>query len=406
MTQTQERSRRQLAIMLAALVAVMPFSIDAYLPAMPQMAQALGAHIHQVERSLSVFIFGVALGQLCGGALSDVQGRRAVTLFGLGVYVTATAALLLIDSVDGLLLWRFVQAVGGGMATVTVAAMVRDRFEGREAAQMFALIGIITMMAPLAAPMLGALLKQLGGWQAIFVFLGAYAAAVGVLFYLRMPAAQRPRRHFDRLLLADMAANYRRVFRQTEALGFLFCQAFCFSAMVVFLTESSFVYMELYRLNGLEYAWAFGANIFTMMFFNRVTAYSLGRIAPYKILTVGVALQLMCSLAATLLVWQQGLPPFAWLLGLMMVSVGTQGLIMANTQASYMGYFKQEGGSANAVLGTVQFSLAGLVGWLTTQAHNGSALIMPVMMLASTVAAIVLLWLFSRRVWLLDKAHP
>ncbi|MCP2041030.1 DHA1 family bicyclomycin/chloramphenicol resistance-like MFS transporter [Neisseria sp. HSC-16F19] len=404
MTQTQERSRRQLAMMLAALVAVMPFSIDAYLPAMPQMAQALGAHIHQVERSLSVFIFGVALGQLCGGALSDVQGRRTVTLFGLAVYVAATVALPFVGSVEGLLLWRFVQAVGGGMATVTVAAVVRDRFEGQEAAQMFALIGIITMMAPLAAPMIGALLKQFGGWQAIFVFLGVYAAAVAALLYRRMPASVQPRRRFDRALLRDIGANYRRVFRQPEALGFLFCQALCFSAMVVFLTESSFVYMELYHLGSKQYALAFGANIFTMMFFNRVTAYSLRRTDAKNILIVGIALQLVCNLAAFLLVCFGGLPPFAVLLGLMMVSVGTQGLIVANTQACYMGYFKQEGGSANAVLGTVQFSLAGLIGWLTTQAHNGSAQVMPGMMLASTVAAIALLWLFSRRVWL-DKGR-
>lgn len=400
MTHIQERSRRQLAVMLAALVAVMPFSIDAYLPAMPQMAQALGAHIHQVERSLSVFIFGVALGQLCGGALSDVQGRRRITLLGLAVYVAATAALPFVGSVEALLLWRFVQALGGGMATVTVAAVVRDRFEGREAAQMFALIGIITMAAPLAAPMIGALLQELGGWQAIFGFLGVYAAAVAAMLYRRMPASAQPRRRFDSSLLRDMAGNYRRVFRQPEALGFLFCQALCFSAMVVFLTESSFVYMKLYGLSSKQYALAFGANIFTMMLFNRITAYSLKRTDSKNILIAGVGLQLLCNLAATLLVWFGGLPPFALLLGLMMVSVGTQGLIVANTQAGYMGYFKQEGGSANAVLGTVQFTLAGFIGWLTTQAHDGSAQVMPAMMLAATVSAVVLLWLFSRRVWL------
>ena len=175
--------RKRLALMLALLVAVMPFSIDAYLPAMPQMAAALGADIHQIEQSLSVFLLGVALGQLVGGPVSDLKGRRKVALFGLAVYVMATTALLWTDTVAHLLLWRGVQALGGGMATVTVAALVRDRFGGREAAQMFALIGIIMMAAPLAAPMLGALLKNLGGWRAIFEFLALYAAAVALLLY-------------------------------------------------------------------------------------------------------------------------------------------------------------------------------------------------------------------------------
>ena len=392
--------RKRLALMLALLVAVMPFSIDAYLPAMPQMAAALGADIHQIEQSLSVFLLGVALGQLVGGPVSDLKGRRKVALFGLAVYVMATVALLWTDTVAHLLLWRGVQALGGGMATVTVAALVRDRFGGREAAQMFALIGIIMMAAPLAAPMLGALLKNLGGWRAIFVFLALYAAAVALLLYWRMPVDAQPPRPLGRDFVPAIAANYARVFRQPQALGFLFFQAFSFSSMFVFLTESSFVYMQLYGLSAHQYAWAFGANIITMMLFNRITAWRLRRSDAHRILLSGVAVQFACNLALCVLVWLWPLPPFALLLALLMTSVGTQGLIVANTQACYMSYFKAEGGSANAVLGTLQFLIAAAVGWLTTQAHNGTAQVMPLMMLSATVCGMALLWLFSRRVWL------
>lgn len=391
--------RRQLAILLAMLVAVMPFSIDAYLPAIPAMAQALNTDIHRIEQSLSVFVLGVALGQLVGGPVSDLKGRRSVALWGLAIYGLATFALLTIDSVEALLVWRLVQALGGGMATVTVAALVRDRFEGREAAQMFALIGIIMMAAPLAAPMLGALLKSLAGWRAVFVFLLVYAVLVWGLLWWRMPAPTTPVQSLSWRLLPTIADNYGRVFRQPQALGFLFFQAFSFSSMFVFLTESSFVYMHLYGLSAHQYAWAFAANIVTMMLFNRITAWRLKTTDAQSILLWGIAVQFVCNLSLFVLVLLLQLPPFGLLLALLMTSVGTQGLIVANTQACYMGFFRAEGGSANAVLGTLQFLIAATVGWLTTQAHNGSAVVMTGMMLAATVCGMGLLWLFSRRVW-------
>lgn len=393
-------SPRQLAVLLAMLVAVMPFSIDAYLPAIPAMAAALGTGIDRIEQSLSVFVLGVALGQLLGGPVSDLKGRRVVALIGLAVYAAATLALLWIDSVGQLLGWRLLQALGGGMATVTVGAVVRDRFDGREAAQMFALIGIIMMAAPLAAPMVGALLKNIGGWRAVFAFLLAYAVVVWWLLWRHMPAETVPARAFDRRFLPAIAANYARVFRQHEALGFLFFQAFSFASMFVFITESSFVYMRLYGLSAHQYAWAFAANITTMMLFNRITSRCLRSGDAQSILLWGIALQFACNLMLVVLVAAFRLPPLAALLVLVMISVGTQGLVVANTQACYMSYFKIGGGSANAVLGTLQFLIAAGVGWLTTQAHNGSVLVMVGMMLASTVSGILLLWLFSRGVWL------
>ena len=155
MTQKIALTDKQMAILLATLTAIMPFSIDAYLPAIPNLAQDLNANIHHIEKSLSSFMFGVALGQLMGGSISDVKGRRSVALSGLAIYIVSSLALTLLQSVEQLLFFRMIQAIGGGMAAVLAGAVVRDFYDGRQAAQMFALIGIIMMEAPLAAPMLG-----------------------------------------------------------------------------------------------------------------------------------------------------------------------------------------------------------------------------------------------------------
>lgn len=392
-------SEKQMAWLLALLVAVMPFSVDAYLPAVPQMAQALSADIHRIEQSLGSFILGVAFGQLLGGSLSDVKGRRNTALLGLGVYVFGSVWLIFADSADALLGWRLVQAVGAGMSGAVVGAIVRDNYEGRQAAEMFALIGIIMMAAPLLAPLLGERLQAWAGWRSVFVFLSLYGFAVFAALLLWLPQHKKAEPLTWRVL-PDAVARYRRVFSTKPALGIMFFQAASFSSMLAFLTESPFVYMQLYQLPPQHYVWVFGCNIVVMAVFNRVTAWRLKRGSnPQNILLAGVLVQLCANifLAAQVLLLQQ--PPLRLLVPGVMVSVGTQGLISANTQMLFMSHFKEEGGSANAVLGSCQSLLAAGAGFLTAALHNGTAAVMTGMMLAATLSGIAMLWLFSRSVW-------
>lgn len=393
-------SDKKMALLLATMVAVMPLSVDAYLPAIPSLAKDLAADVHMIEKSLSTFMFGVALGQLSGGSLSDVKGRRTVALLGLGIYVAASLALSLLQSVEQLLALRMVQAVGGGMAAVMAGAVVRDFYQGRQAAQMFALIGIIMMAAPLAAPMLGSLLQALGGWRLIFGFLVAYAALVCYLVWRFLPASGGSGR-LDHHFLRDVLVRYYRVLRTKPALGFLFFQAFSFGSMFVFLTESPFIYMSLYGLSPHAYAWVFGCNILTMAAFNRTTAWRLKRGSNAEdILLWGIAVQLLANVAMVgAVVLGHGMPPLPLLVGCAMLSVGTQGLITANTQACFMSHFREIGGSANAVLMASTSLIGALTGWLATLLHNGTAYVMPLMMLSSTIAGVLLLLAFSRGVW-------
>ena len=379
-------SRGQMAALLAMLMTIMPFSIDAYLPALLDIAAGLNADIHQVEKSLSSFMLGVAAGQLIGGSLSDIKGRRNIALGGLAEYVLARAAPVLVQTADQLL----------GCAVVA-GAVVRDNYQGREAAKMFALIGIIVMTAPLIAPLFGSLLHSLAGWRSIFAFLFAYAALVVFLLYRFLPQfkAAEP---ITKTQLLHIGTRYRSVFSNRAALGFLFYQAASFSSMIVFLSESPFVYMKLYGLSQHQYAFAFACNIITMMSFNRLTAFGLNRGWESRhLLLAGISVQFFAntSLLATVLWLKQ---PALWLaLPLLMCSVGAQGLIAANTQALFMGNFKPEiGGSANAVLMASQSLIASSVGFAVTWLHNGSMTVMAACMFACSITGGSLLWYCSR----------
>lgn len=388
---------KHMALLLAAMAALMPFSIDAYLPAVKAMAQGLSVGEAVVQANLGFFLLGQFVGVLVGGAWSDWRGRKTVALTGLAVYCVASLGLVLLQSVAQLWAWRWVQACGAGMVAVTGGAIVRDHYEGRAAAQMFALIGIIMMAAPLCAPVVGWLMMQIGGWRAVFGFLLVYAAVVCVLQWRFLPN-KSPQAAPQGSVWRVVARRYARVFARREALGFLFFQAASFSSMFVFLTESPSLYMGLYGMSEGAYTALFALNIITMMMFNRITAWRLRRGSePARILLAGLWVQGLANGAMVLLVWWQPMPALAVLVPLVMLSVGTQGLVSANAQACFMAYFQEEGGSANGVLLSALVLVAAWAGFVTTRLHDGSAGVMPMMMLCCTVCGALLLFALSRR---------
>ena len=400
-------SDKQLSLLLAMLVAIMPFSIDTYLPAMTDVAHSLNSSVHLVEKSLSTYLLGAALGQLIGGSFSDLKGRKPICLIGLAIFIASTIIITQVTQVEWLIGMRMVQGLGAGMATVIVPAMVRDRYTGVQAAQMFATIGIIIMIAPSIAPMFGAVIHDMLGWQAIFGFLLLYGAFLFCSMWRFLPT-NTPQREPNERFWSGVFGRYRDVLKKREAMGFLLLQGFCFSCMFVFLTESTWVYKNYYGLSNKEYAWAFMLNIVAMASFNRITAFRLKKGAqPHKILLSGLAVQI--CMGTILAVWCLiALPPFPVMVLLVMLTIGAQGLIVPSNQAIYMSYFSREAGSANALLGSGMQMIAFGIGWLTTDLHaktGGKLTVMPLMMMASTLCAIIAISLFSRGAFKAKPAH-
>src|SRR5690606_22548127 len=171
----------RLALVLAVAVALGPFALDAYLPAFPAIAATLGVALGDVGLTLSVYVIGLAAGQIIGGPLSDRYGRRPIMYGGLAVFVLGSVLVALSNALSLMLVARGVQAFGGGWVAVCVPAIVRDRVSGNEAARLFSLIALIMFIAPALAPSLGTLLLHWGGWQAVFLYLAGYGAIVLLL---------------------------------------------------------------------------------------------------------------------------------------------------------------------------------------------------------------------------------
>lgn len=372
---------RRLTLLLAMLVAVTPLAIDMYLPAMQLMAADLKSPIHHVELSVSGFLLGFALGQITGGTVSDRWGRKPAVTLGLSIYALGSVALVWVESIEGLLALRVIQAIGGGIAVVNSSAVVRDLYNGKDMARILSMIAMVMMAAPLLAPMLGAFFTKIAGWRVIFAVLALYSVMVGLLFLWLVPESKKPGSH-----TAGMIAAYLRIVRHRQAMAYVLVLSFAFSGMFAFITAAPFIYLEHYAVSVELFPLLFGANIITMMLFNRINVRLLSRNNPNTMMLAGVYVQCMAGVA--LLLAGIANSPLWLIVACNMFFVGVLGLIAANATASCLQFFPDISASANAVIGVVEFCMGAAVGLLWAQVHDGSLIPIALVMFSCALLAL------------------
>ncbi|MBB3046742.1 DHA1 family bicyclomycin/chloramphenicol resistance-like MFS transporter [Litorivivens lipolytica] len=346
-----------IAIVLAMTTALAPLALDTYLPAFPAMASSLGVRVHDISLTIAVYVFVLAFGQLIGGPLSDRFGRRRIMLIGLTLFGVASFLIYRSETLEALLILRAVQAFGGGWATVCVPAIVRDRLSGTEAARFFSLIGLIMILAPAIAPSLGSLILAFWGWNGIFLFLAGYTLLLmGLLQQIVFPSLSP---HRAPIQAVTFRQRYAGVSKVKPARRFLLLQALAFAIMLLFISHSSFIYQDYFGAGPTQFALLFGANVLAMMVINLCNRRLLLRFSSVTILRWGLSIQAVGILL--LLLISLFLPVWWLFLPAMMMTVGAMGAISPNTQACYMEYFPQHGGTAAALLGACQFFIAGLI---------------------------------------------
>jgi DHA1 family bicyclomycin/chloramphenicol resistance-like MFS transporter len=179
--------RWALAVLLATLGMLGPFSIDTYIPAFAGIAGSLGATPLQMQQTLSAYLFGFAFMSLFHGALSDSVGRRPVVLWGLAAFTLASVGCALSQSIEQLVFFRAVQGLTTGAGIVVSRAVVRDMFPPAQAQRVMSQITIYFGVAPAVAPMIGGVLFALLGWHSVFWFLALVGVALWTANYKLLP---------------------------------------------------------------------------------------------------------------------------------------------------------------------------------------------------------------------------
>jgi len=388
---SSQLSLRSLLFLLAGLTALAPLAIDAYLPAIPSMAVSFGTSIHHVELSLSLFLAGFAIGQLIGGPFSDHFGRRLTVFAGLSIFAFGTLGIIVSSTLNGLLFFRIIEALGGGMAIVNSGAIIRDVSSGRDSARNLSQMALIMMMAPLLAPVIGMGLLQITGWHGIFVFLLIYTVIITFFIYKNIPETRAKHEH-------ELSAiqRYLLVLKHRHALGYLFALCFAYGGMFAFITGSPSVYMGFFKISETIYPLFFGANIVTMILANRVNVWLLRYYNPGHLLSLGQSIQLITGIMLLSYVSIADVPQLAIVVGLVMLFVGSQSFIVSNATSSTIEFFPNNSGTASALLGASGFATGALSGSLVGLLGDGTPLPMTLVMTGCIVMGITLRFIMQR----------
>ncbi|EKT4469066.1 multidrug effflux MFS transporter [Pseudomonas putida] len=374
----------RIVLILGALSAFGPLAIDFYLPAFPAMAHAFATDEKHVQTTLAAYFLGLSLGQLAYGPVADRFGRRKPLLFGITLFTLASLACAYAPNLDTLILARFVQALGGCAGMVLSRAIVSDKCDAVASAKVFSQLMLVMGLAPILAPMLGGVLVNLAGWQSIFLALSLFSAACLLAVSLGLPEslpADMPRQP-----LSGALRQYLRLLGDRVFLGHALTGGVAIAGMFAYIAGSPFVFIKLYGVPAEHYGWLFGTNAAGFILMAQVNARLLAKRGPAFLLARAVWMYLAAALVMLAVaalhpaqLWPLLLPLF--------VCIASLGCIIPNASACAMSGQGARAGSASALMGCLQFSVAAGAAALVGVLHDGSAV--PMALVISLCGALV-----------------
>ena len=371
-------------LILGALSAFGPLAIDFYLPAFPAMALAFGTDEQHVQLTLAAYFLGLSLGQLAYGPISDRFGRRLPLLSGVALFTLASLACAYAPSLEWLIGARFVQALGGCAGMVISRAVVADKCDAVGSAKVFSQLMLVMGLAPILAPMLGGLLVNTTGWQSIFLVLTGFSAAAGLAVALGLPESMPA--HVPRQPLSGALRQYARLVKDSVYLGHALTGGIAIAGMFAYIAGSPFVFIKLYGVPAEHFGWLFGTNAAGFILVAQVNARLLAKRGPAFLLVRAVWVYFLAGL--TLLAVSAMRPDALWpLLVPLFICIASLGCIIPNASACAMNGQGARAGSASAMLGCLQFSIAAGAAALVGVLHDGSAV--PMAMVISLCGLLV-----------------
>lgn len=375
----------RLLLILGALSAFGPLAIDFYLPSFPALALAFGTDTEHVQLSLASYFAGLAIGQLVYGPLADRFGRRVPLLVGVSLFTLASLACAVAPSLEWLIAARFVQALGGCAGMVISRAVVRDLCDPISSAKVFSQLMLVMGLAPILAPVAGGLLLNLFGWPSIFVCLTLFSAACLVALGRWLPETLSP--SIQPPPLSGALREYRRLFSDLPFIGHALTGGLAIAGMFAYIAGSPFVFIELYGVPAEHYGWLFGTNAAGFILAAQVNAWLVSRHGPAYWARRIVWFYLACGTALLVLAWLG--PQVLWPLMLPLFGcIASLGILLPNTSACAMAGQGRHAGSASALMGSLQFTIAASAAAMVGVLHDGSAVPMALVIFSCGVLAV------------------
>ena len=388
---TQESSAKVSFIMvvfLGLLTAITPLATDLYLPALPIMPSELNTTASNIQMTIGVMTFGVALGQLFGGPISDTMGRKMPLVVGNLLCVISSIICAYAPSIEILLLGRFLQGLTGSVGVVISKAIARDFASGQELTKLFALLMMVNGLAPVIAPLVGGQLLLFTTWRVIFIILAVFSAILLVGSLLFRESLPKEKRVTGGVGVA--VKNYITLIKDKPFLGQTLIQLFAFGGFFAYISGSSFVYQNIFGLSAQEFSYLFGINSCGIVLASAISSRVSNVITAKQLLTFSLwQLTIGSLLFLVSMIFDWSLIPVTTILFFTVCTVslfGSASFSMAMTKYGKMA------GSASAILGFASMFAAGIVSPLVGIGGGHTGVPMGITMLVCAVLSLLCLY--------------
>lgn len=379
-------SPRLIKAILAFAIGTSSLAGQVFMPTLPAVQSDFGVVAAQVQLTVSIPLFSVAVGTLIWGLLSDRFGRRAMLLSGFLVFFAGTVASLLAPSIAVLAVARVVQSFGSAAGFVVCRAVIRDLYGRERAAAELASLVAIMVIAPMFGPLIGGTVTDFAGWRAVFAVMGLVVGGAALLIYLGLPET-----HHNRIALpgvTSLFAGYGRLLRSAEYRAYAFQSAFMVALFNVFMASAPYVVIVVMERSAKEYGFWFVFQTFGYLTGNLIVNRLAQHLGIDRLIRAALVLSLAANFAVLAVVaagWWNPLAIFIPFLGMGVAN----GIALPNANAGAVSVYPELAGTASGLLSFIQLGLAAMFAQAAGSIQNGTPYPMAIFMCVCALLASV-----------------
>ncbi|PTH96299.1 Bcr/CflA family drug resistance efflux transporter [Staphylococcus xylosus] len=363
MSNYQERRKQPLlfVVILGALTAIGALSIDMFLPGLPQIQSDFNTTTSNSQLTLSLFMIGLALGNLFVGPISDAIGRKTPLVVAMLLFTMASIGIIFVENIWIMIALRFVQGFCGGAGAVVSRAISSDLYSGKQLTKFLALLMLVNGVAPVIAPALGGVILSFATWRMVFVILTVFGILMLLGTLLKVPESLTEERR-DSPHIISIFKNFKLLLMTPKFVLPMLIQGVTFILLFSYISASPFVMQNIYHMSALQFSIMFALIGISLIFSSQLTGKLIDYIDKQSLLRILTMIQLI-GIAVVSITLITHLPIWILFIGFIVLvapvtGVATLGFSIAMEERT------GGNGSASSLLGLVQFLLGGLISLL------------------------------------------
>lgn len=377
---------KPLIILLAAVSALGPSSMQILLPALPIIRSTYTVSSEVAQLTLSLSMLAIAIGTLFFGPMSDKYGRRPIMLLGLSITIAGSIACWLANSIEWLIVGRFIQAFGGAVGLVLARAIVRDVYGADEAARVIATLVMVMVVLPMLSPALGGELIARFGFHSVFVVTAFMCVLILVFLSYQLPETLEEPVAFEGV--RAMMLTYFSLFKSRIFCGYAFCVTFVSVVFFSFISAAPEIMVSILKRPATEYGYYFIIIPAGFMTGNYVARHFNRSLGLDRLITIGAGIGVTGICLALLLQLLGFSQPLALFLPIALATFGN-GITLPNAQAAAINEFPKLAGSASGLTGFLQMAFSAVAAQFVAVIYNGTVYPLLLLMLSASVASLL-----------------